>query len=408
MENNIQDNKVFCIMPWTHLAVRTSGAVSPCSWGVKPSNDIFDEKYNVSNYPNIEYIEDLKKNMLAGEKSDFCTRCYEQESLCGISQRTNETFKSQKEETIKVLNGESVSIQELELRLGNMCNIGCISCSPLSSNYFIREIEKHQPDLSKFDKKVPFHFNMLKEKELNWFKNKDFWKKLENHLPNIKYIYLAGGEPTIIKENWDFLEKVVEQGYSKNIKLGISTNLTNVNSKHIEIYNSFKSSMIYCSIDGIEEINDYIRYPSKWQQVSKNLNLLLTNTNECVEIKVVPVISSLSVWRLPDLWDYVKDLSKIFDKKIMINSHTILRDPSWLAIQNLPDEAKKEIIVSIEELLKKYPTNELRKLLTYLKNSMKQGNVDNFYEGKGFIEQYESMRGNSWKQVFPELLKYWS
>jgi len=409
MENNPKDNGVFCILPWTHLAVRTNGVVSPCSWGIRIGNEIFDEKNNVSKYPNIEYIDKLKENMLAGNKSEFCTRCYEQESLCGISQRTKETFKHQIDKTDKVLNGETVNIAELELRLGNMCNIGCISCSPLSSNYFIREIEKYQPDLSKFEKKIGYHYSFLKDKEFDWFKDKNFWNTIEKHLPDITYIYLAGGEPTIIKENWEFLERVIELGYSKNIKLGISTNLTNMNKRHIEIYNSFKTCFVYCSIDGVNEVNDYVRYPSKWSQVEKNLQQLISNSNDTVEIKVVPVISILTIWKLPELWNYIEELKNKVNPKVSITSHTLLRDPAWLSLQNLPREGKLKALEIINKMLNEKKVDvEIKKIQKYLESSLDIGNTEEFYQGQQYIEEFEKMRENSWEYAIPELKDLWN
>jgi sulfatase maturation enzyme AslB (radical SAM superfamily) len=308
-----------------------------------------------------------------------------------------------------VLNGETVNIAELELRLGNMCNIGCISCSPLSSNYFIREIEKYQPDLSKFEKKIGYHYSFLKDKEFDWFKDKNFWNTIEKHLPDITYIYLAGGEPTIIKENWEFLERVIELGYSKNIKLGISTNLTNMNKRHIEIYNSFKTCFVYCSIDGVNEVNDYVRYPSKWSQVEKNLQQLISNSNDTVEIKVVPVISILTIWKLPELWNYIEELKNKVNPKVSITSHTLLRDPAWLSLQNLPREGKLKALEIINKMLNEKKVDvEIKKIQKYLESSLDIGNTEEFYQGRQYIEEFEKMRENSWEYAIPELKDLWN
>ena len=47
--------------------------------------------------------------------------------------------------------------------------------------------------------------------------NDDAWELLEEWIPNVKRIFMTGGEPTIIKRNLDYINKIVETGYAKNI-----------------------------------------------------------------------------------------------------------------------------------------------------------------------------------------------
>lgn len=409
MENNLKDNGVFCIMPWTHLALTPSGHVRPCSWGVSKNFDPSNNLDTVYDYKNLESIKSIKENMLSGRQSDYCKRCYEQEKLCGVSKRTTETFSIQKENTLKVLNGEDCHIHEIELRLGNMCNIGCVSCSPSSSNYFVKELSRHNADIKKFDRRFQKQYSNLKDVNLDWFKNPKFWEAIFLYIPEVKYIYIAGGEPTIIKENWGFLSKVKDLGYSKNIKLGISTNLTNLHSSHVDIYNSFKNTVVYASIDGFNDINNYIRYPSKWSQISKNLETLAKGLNpDSASIRVNAVLSIFTIWKFPDLWRYIDKIKKETNADIKLTTHTILRDPSWMAIYNMPDPAKEKILKILESLWKEWQDDfQMARIFDYVKNSIGKGDVNQFYKGKDFIEQFDQMRNNSWKTVVPELIEYW-
>jgi sulfatase maturation enzyme AslB (radical SAM superfamily) len=416
-KEEILNNGVFCVMPWTHFAVATTGRVRPCSWeSVTPLLQDDGRPYNVIDHDiSIHHeqppVKELKQNMLAGKKSAYCSRCYEQEKLCGTSKRTVETFNLQKEYAEKIAEGENIPIKQIELRLGNICNIGCLTCNPYSSSYFVKEIDKHNQNLDTYEQTFQNHYYRILERDLRWFEDEAFWDNIEKHIENVSYIYLAGGEPTIIKENWNFLKRVIDLGYSKNIKLGISTNLTNVQPNHIEIYNSFKETRIYSSIDGYGDLNDYVRYPSKWSAVSKNFEKLCNETNsDIVSLSVIPVISTLTIWTLDKLCDWVFEIKDRSGASVDLKTHTLLRDPSYLSMINLPDEAKLDALKIVNRLEKHFNTDhfQIQRIRQYLENALGQGDLNIFMSGKKYIENFDNIRNNSWKQYVPELEKYWS
>lgn len=415
MSSEILDNGVFCVMPWTHFAVTPEGRVRPCSWEAVTHLKVDETSYNVldhdiSNHSVQPPINELKKNMLSGKKSEYCSRCYEQESLCGISKRTVETFGFQKEAAERIVTGEEAQIAQLELRLGNMCNIGCMTCHPRSSNFFVREIDKNDADIKIFEKKFQKQYKDVYKKSFDWYQKDEFWQKIENLLPSLEYVYIAGGEPTIIKENWSFLERLVELGYSKNIKLGISTNLTNVQPKHVEIYNKFKETNIYSSIDAYGNLNDYVRYPSKWSAISSNFEKLCRLADkDVVKFNVIPVVSILTVWKLDDLCDWVFEIKRQTNANIDFNTHTLLKDPEYMSIFNLPDDAKQKALKVVENMQKHFDKDsmQIQRIRDYLRNSVGNGNNEIFFQGRKYIENFDSIRNNSWKDYVPELTEWW-
>lgn len=412
-KEEILNNGVFCVLPWTHFGTTATGRVRPCSWGTKFLM-IDDKEYNVldhniQNHKDITPIKELKQKMLQGIKSDFCSRCYEQEASTGTSKRMTETFNLQKHNTEKILDGEDVPIKELELRLGNLCNIGCIGCNTRSSNFFVKEIKKNDADISKFDKKFARAYNAHNDKNNDWINDTQFWQNIESHLSNLEYIYIAGGEPTIVEKNWEFLEKVIELGYADKIKLGLSSNLTNMQDRHIEIYNSFKTVWLYCSIDGYKEVNDYIRYPSKWKAISKNFEKLVVRCNENVKIKVLPVISIFSIWKLYELRKYIEHVEKKYNKRLLFTAHTLLRDPDWQSLVHMPLEAKKEAIEIIDKIAKEFVEKDVDqwdKVKTFIETET--DTQETFYSGEAFAENFDSMRNIKWQDAIPELRRYWN
>ena len=58
----------------------------------------------------------------------------------------------------------------------------------------------------------------------------DFTTFLE-FLPYIEEIYLTGGEPLLIKEQYYLLEFIVKEGFASNIKIRYNTNITKYDKK---------------------------------------------------------------------------------------------------------------------------------------------------------------------------------
>jgi sulfatase maturation enzyme AslB (radical SAM superfamily) len=83
-----------------------------------------------------------------------------------------------------------------------------------------------------------------------------------------------GGEPFMMKQVVYILQRIVDLGAAKNIILSISTNATIRNELLCEIFTQFKSVALSISVDGTEEVAEYIRYPSKWKMVESNISRL--------------------------------------------------------------------------------------------------------------------------------------
>ena len=59
-----------------------------------------------------------------------------------------------------------------------------------------------------------------------WYNNENFWKELDELMEHVEFIEIFGGEPMLIKQQFQFLERLVERGLSKNITVSYATNGT--------------------------------------------------------------------------------------------------------------------------------------------------------------------------------------
>ena len=104
------------------------------------------------------------------------------------------------------------------------------------------------------------------------------------------------------------LKYCVDNDYSKNIKVFISSNFTNLNKNFLDLMPHFKKFELIASIDGIEKIQEYARFPSKWGQISNNY-LLAKQYMEHPNIKILIniTVSILNVTNLDKLLYWIEE-----------------------------------------------------------------------------------------------------
>jgi len=162
----------------------------------------------------------------------------------------------------------------------------------------------------------------------------------------LEYITLQGGEPTIVEEYNDYFDYLTKKGISKNITITVVTNLTNINNRFYKMLDNFKSVKLVTSIDAFGTTNDFIRFPSKFNQIEKNLISLASSK---FEVTMCVALQSLSVFGLYDFLNWITKLQKIYKNKNknLGLQNTIVSDPPALSIYNAPEKLKKHFIEQI-------------------------------------------------------------
>jgi len=221
----------YCALPWIHLATHPQGDVSLCCRvdfherrGMAFDNQKNSERYfynlnhdKLDKILNSDSFRDARMKMLKGEKPIACMGCFEKEDLGIISKRMIENkflnigleeLKSKTSDT----GGIKPNIEYAELRLGNLCNIKCRTCNPNSSSKWALEygsIQNELDFLTKYDLRANF----------KWAESEEFWDDFLKNTAQLKQLYINGGEPTLIKQHWLFLERLVKMNLSQNIDI---------------------------------------------------------------------------------------------------------------------------------------------------------------------------------------------
>ena len=251
----------------------------------------------------------LGKKMLSSSLPDECFKCKQHEDNGGKSHRDfwNEREKTlwKEEEGIPLLKG-------LDLDMGNLCNLKCVTCNTHNSTSWAEDELKLNGNLN---------FSGLKTINVNHLEKTNF--------ENLNWLKFAGGEVLLIPEHTKVLEFFIESNIASNIGLIYVVNNTVSPKKFLELWKHFRDVRIILSIDGIDKYHDYIRYPSEWD---KNQEIILEYLELDLNIEVNSVVSLYNILHLERLSEWWKKNGKknpIF--------YRILNYPEIMSINSLPD-----------------------------------------------------------------------
>ena len=261
-----------------------------------------------------------------------------------------------KQTTSGYIDVDEFPLAYLDLRFGNLCNMKCRSCGPGDSSLWYEDVEAVNPlDYVAFDFYLSKQYKLkkinntwtLKDDDFTWYESDSFWNMMRNIIPNVDRLYLTGGEPLINKAQWRLLDLCIELGVSNKIALEYNSNMTRIPDTAFSVWNQFKEVHIGCSIDAVDDLAYYIRYPGKWEDIKLNIIKLGNYTGTNLLAKFAPTISVFNVLAFLDLVDWLHD-NYIPHIRPTPSFHT-LEGPGYQNIQALPKETKDWIVTKYEE-----------------------------------------------------------
>jgi len=364
-------NKTFCILPWIHLSTRPNGHMRVCCTanassagatnnkeyggeiGILKEDDLRPSNLGIHDLTsswNNTYMRLTRLKMLNGEIPVQCQKCFTEEDSGHRSKRNWETEYWAKRICIDKLIDETnkdgsvpPKLYYIDLRMGTKCNLKCIMCSPHDSSLWEGDWNKLYPKIQN---------NSLKELccwepgsggggSYQWHENNpDFWAQLHEQIPNIKQLYFAGGEALVIEEHYELLQKVIESGYADIIELRYNSNGIYMPQRLFDLWQYFYKVRFHFSVDSIEDMNDYIRWPPTWDKVVKNLHRI-DNSSDNIEVTIACAVQALNIYYIPDLikWKLNQNFKKVNPHEFgagLVNFHFVYH-PAFLNVRVLPE-----------------------------------------------------------------------
>ena len=375
-------NKSICTLPWTGFQLEPSGEVKNCIISTTAIGNI--NKNDIKDIVGCDKNIKLKESMLRDQQPANCEGCYLQEKnrsdLSSISSRLYYHKEIAPNIDLDMLKDtKNFSLKHVDLRWTNSCNQACVYCGPEWSSKWAQELDR------------PVKSNKDARQEVKNFVFENI-EELEN-------VYLAGGEPMLMKENKEFLELLQKKNPDCSIR--VNTNLSTTKTGIFELLCNFKNVHWTVSIDAIEKEYEYIRHLGKWDDFTTNLNVI-TNLKHKISFNMLHFI--LNYNSIHNCVDFLK--SKGFHDNSMIIGP--VSGPRWLNILNLPDSMLTKIKNNLQQKLdndpKGYLKNSYENLLKYYNTTQWQKNMKGFYYNIGKMDQRRQLDSKSiFHDLFMEL-----
>lgn len=319
----MKDSKTFCPAPFVHFYHKGSNLGKICCM----ARSKLHHKDKASSTWTQDTYQNIRKNMREGKSLPECVACYKTEAQGGSSDR-HYYLNKYKHLNITyddiVGNTEYKKPVDLDLRLSNLCNLGCRMCGPHYSS-MLEKASTELKDIDGFDNPQASNA-MLTDEDINW---------LVRDNPDLRRVKFLGGEPTLMNEVYKILDILVEE--QRQPQVGITTNCTNVNKRFIDYLKYFKHLTINMSIDGTGNTLEYIRYPVKYETVKKNIITL--SKLDITDLNVNYCIQALNINNLKSSIDFFANLEKLDD----VNS-VIVDYPIGTHVYHLPIKFRKPFI----------------------------------------------------------------
>jgi sulfatase maturation enzyme AslB (radical SAM superfamily) len=411
----------FCVLPWMHLFADERGAMHPCCRAVAASRSgsgaastprRIQDPGGIEAGWNSPEMRAIRLAMIEGRRPESCARCYLYEDVNVRSHRQsqNEKYSGLIPDLLARTGPDGSAPMDLltvDLRLGNLCNLRCRMCSPQSSKGLIGE----WASMYGAETSHPF-FEELRQ--LNWFSGRPFWEVLDAATPHLERLHFAGGEPLLIPEMFDFLERLIESGRASKIHLSYNTNLTVLPPRIYDLWPQFRGVRVTVSLDGWGAVNSFIRHPSDWSTIDQNLRTLDTQAdrlNCSGGLGLNTTVQLYNIFRLDELLEYT---ATVFER-VEAPNLSLLSEPVHYSIQVLPPGLKERATARLQGFIEgfsgrwpeRWRESELGRLisnvegvLVHMAQADRQDAISSFLRWNGHQDRF---RGQDVLTVIPEL-----
>ena len=410
----------FCASPWLHMRINNAGNYEYCRWAGKDDRNV---SANIKHTTPTEYFQQhmapVRQAMLSGDAVPGCSECVLMEQHGKISGRQKQLLKIgvQSDQFAKTLasspwvsefannlNGQTHQLpQDWQIDLGNYCNSNCVMCSPHSSSRIATEFYK----LGIIDQLPPAAWcndPVLVERFIDTLKDS----------PHIQYLHFIGGETLITPAFTRILQMLVDNGLSKSLTVGFTTNLTVWDDAVVKLLCEFGGVQLGLSVECFHPVNDYVRWPSQLSQVQTHCDRWITlaqQRNWLMQLRTTPTVLTVS---------YLLSVYKFaWQHGIAVESCNFLTRPAHLRVSVLPLSYRANIIADMKRWLDQHRshdatvinirnpnmanmqiTQDLQSYINYLENAPDES--DRLPKLVEYLKLLEDSRGNCILTYLPE------
>ena len=367
-------NDKFCPIPWTGFMYNSNGDVLNCIRSQRPIGNLNDKNIHDILAENTK----TKQNMLDNKPGLGCNVCYDLEqdknSFDIVSDRIFYLKELKNVPLDTYDNIDNFDLNKIDIRWSNSCNFGCVYCGPEYSSKWVAELKLDKPTVPK-----------ERVEELKQF--------VFDNAHKFKHVYLAGGEPLLMKENEELLKLLLE--VNSDVNLRVNTNLSKTGTPVFDLICQFKNVHWTISVDEIEDEFEYVRYGGKWKDFLENLSIVRRSNHKVSFNMLHHLLNFRSIFTCITFLQNLNFHNNSFIIGPLIN-------PDYLNIRHLPNNMLKLVKNDIQDWLNKKPgfllEDSLRNMLQYI-NTPSEKNIK---ESLNLIYKMDKRRGVNSKEIFKE------
>ena len=343
---DVLTNPYFCPMPWTGLMYNFDGNVKNCIRSAGTIGNIKDTPIRNITQGNTNIL--TQNRIISDVAVPTCRTCYDLEhGKKGFDIISDRKFyiRELKQVGLDTYRAGNFDLQTIDVRWTNLCNFACVYCSPEFSSRWADELESKQ-EFPADDQRT------------------NFKEYIFEHAKQLKHVYLAGGEPLLMKENLELLDLL-----DPDVNLRINTNLSKVDTKVFDRICEFKNVHWTVSVETIEDEFEYVRHGGIWNDFLDNL-ITIKKLDHKISFNMLHFL--LNYQSVFGCVDYLKGMG-FHNNAFIIGA---LLEPEYLNIRHLPDSVLQSVKSILEARINESPgyllEDSYRNMLHYIEQPYKK------------------------------------
>lgn len=294
-------------------------------------------------------------------------------------------------------------VVNLGLRFGNLCNQKCIMCSAeFSSLWYDDHVALYGID-APVGVGGYINYNIIKDARgkntldfAKWWESSIWWERFESIAPNLKHLYLTGGEPLVVPALQEMLDRLIAKGFAKDITLRFDTNLSAINKKVIEKFKHFRKINFCVSMDDTGDRYGLIRFPGSYDNLVANIKQVQDSGLGVHYLSCCMGIASI--------YSPIR-VGEIADQLGITTEFRFLEGPDWHDLRSLPRSAKQEIIETYKDLMhhSESRTKWYKATIKFLEKYIDQEHIPDLEKFVATMDKLDKIRGTDWRKVLPDV-----
>lgn len=444
--------KTICDLKWNYPIFMFNRAEFRSCCRTTPNKVTVEELQNkgIDAFLNSDHMLNSRLDLIKGVRNQDCRTCWKIEDAGAVSPRSEykqfwqqlkksghvakddeydlskllKLLKTVKDITHPILRAEHPRM--LEISLGNTCDMKCMYCNHhYSTQWAAEKIKFGEISQEKYDREFPKQDPLFIEKFWEWF--------MEVGRFSVERIGIIGGEPLIMPEFYDFMERLIKgikEVEHKREKQPIIWIVTNLNTppaymekfiKYLETASKEFKFEILASMESLGARAEYIRNGINWNRFEGNIHKLLSLKDINFNFGFILSQNILSITNTKEVIQFIENLYFKYGRPISIKQ-SIVTHPTWQNPTNLtPDFARylDETVEYMKTNVDKMPIVEDHygrydwyiNYLSKLADAIRTNSADLVWDRKMFAswyDTYDKRRNLNLLETFPEYRDFYN